>query len=359
LVMGMGEAPCISVPKVLGEEAIRLAIGLELIDRGLRVKKRSGRVFIPLIRELSKGEVKILEEKIEGLEASTLEFKEVKKRPRSLLEALKGKLPPHLLAHLPQSMDVVGRVAIIEVPLDLVDYEDLLGVAVMEVHKQVETVLAKLGAVGGELRLRNYKVIAGVGNTETFHREHGCIYHLDPTEVYFSPRLSREHWRIARQVEEGETVIDMFAGVGPFSIQIGKKHREVKVYAIDINPDAYNYLRENVEKNKVQDRVFPLLGDAEAIIKGNYLGVADRVIMNLPERAIEFVGIACEALKSAGGVLHYYGFEAEPDALGRAREKLSKAVSNAGRVIEEFTGLRKVRAVAPHEWQVALDAVIR
>ena len=355
----MVEAPCISVPNVLGKEAIRLAIGLGIIDRGLRVTSGGGRVVIPLVRELSKGEVAILKEQLEGVETATWDFQERRKRPGSLLEALWGKLPPHLLASLPRSMDIIGRVAIVEVPPELAKYEDLLGGAVMEVHKRVETVLAKLGAVGGELRLRNYKVIAGVGETETVYREHGCIYHLDPTKVYFSPRLSRERWRITQQVGEGETVIDMFAGVGPFSIQIGKKHGDVKVYAIDINPDAYNYLKKNVATNKVEDRVFPLSGDARVIIRGDYVGVADRVIMNLPERAIEFIDVACKALKSAGGVLHYYGFEAEPDALGRAREKLSRAVSRTRRVIEEFAGLRLVRPIAPHEWQVAVDAIVR
>jgi len=256
-------------------------------------------------------------------------------------------------------MEIIGRVAIIEVPPELANYEDLIGTAVMRVHKRVKTVLAKLGAVRGELRLTNYKVIAGVEEAETVYREHGCIFHLDPTKVYFSPRLSRERWRITQQVGKGETIIDMFAGIGPFSIQIGKKHIDANVFAIDINPNAYAFLKKNIARNKVEDRIFPIIGDARTIIRENYVGIADRVIMNLPKRSIEFIDVACEALKLTGGVLHYYGFEAKPDALTKAREKLYKAISRTERVIKDFTGLRFVRPIAPYKWQVAIDVIVR
>lgn len=352
-------SPCLSVPEILGEKAIQLASKLKIIDKGLMITKKNSLVIIPLVRELSKEEITIIKEQIEGMKTTTWDFREKSRNPKTLLEALSGKLPPHLLTNLPHSMDIIGRVAIIEVPSELLKFEDLLGGAVMKVHKRIETVLAKLGAVSGELRLRNYKVISGVKETETVYREHSCIYHLDPTKVYFSPRLSQERWRISQQVKEREIVIDMFAGVGPFSIQIGKKHKDAKVYAMDINPDAYKYLKKNVVVNKVENRIIPILGDARAIIRSNYIGVADRVIMNLPERAIEFIDIACKALKLVGGVLHYYGFETEPDALGKAREKLNGAISRTSRNVEEFTSQRRVRPTAPHEWQVALDVFVR
>ena len=86
--------------------------------------------------------------------------------------------------------------------------------------------------------MRDYELIGGSGNTETVHREYGCVYNLDISKVYFSPRLSYEHYRVASQVQEEEIVIDMFAGVGPFSILIAKNHEHVKVYAIDLNPEA-------------------------------------------------------------------------------------------------------------------------
>jgi tRNA (guanine37-N1)-methyltransferase len=109
-------------------------------------------------------------------------------------------------------------------------------------------------------------------------KEHGCEYHLDLSEVYFSPRLSYEHSRVASQVEEKETVVDMFAGVGPFSILIAKTHEDVKVYAVDVNPDATRYLERNIIVNGVMGKVVPVLGDAKEIVHERLRGAADRVM---------------------------------------------------------------------------------
>jgi tRNA (guanine37-N1)-methyltransferase len=255
-------------------------------------------------------------------------------------------------------MDIIGRVAIIQIPSKLETYEVLIGKAIIDVHKNVKTVLVKKGAIRGTFRLRNFKMVAGIGITETEYREHGCIYHLDPTKVYFSPRLSQERWRVAQQVRKEETIIDMFAGVGPFSILIGKNHSEVRIFAIDLNLDAFNYLKKNIGVNRLHARIFPLFGNARKIIEENYVGVADRVIMNLPEQSLKYIDVACKALKSTGGILHYYCFEAKPNLLEKVKDKLSKAISRTGRHIDDFSDIRLVKAIAPNEWQVAVDALI-
>ena len=95
-------------------------------------------------------------------------------------------------------------------------------------------------------------------------------------------------------MKDGETVVDLFAGVGPFSVLIGKRNPNSKVYAVDLNPDAVELLKVNVRVNKVENRVFPILADAREIAATKLKGVADRVIMNLPETAIDFVDAACQ-----------------------------------------------------------------
>ena len=120
---------------------------------------------------------------------------------------------------------------------------------------------------------------------------------------------------MASLVQEGETVVDLFAGVGPFSILIAKKNPKVKVYAVDLNPEAVELLKVNVRVNRVENRVFPILGDARQITSTKLKGVADRVIMNLPETAIDFVDAACQAIKPEGGVIHFYAFVRSPDSI--------------------------------------------
>jgi tRNA (guanine37-N1)-methyltransferase len=346
------------IPNRLGERIIHHANTLQIMDKKLKIMNVGSYIFIPLIREFSKVEITSLLTNIDGMELTIENFQEKRKRPRSIQEALKGKIPPHLHVYIPNSMDVIGQVAIIQIPQELENFKTVVAKAIIKVHKNVKTVLDKKGMISGAYRLRNYKIVAGLGITETEYREHGCIFYLDPTKVFFSPRLSQERLRIAQQVRKGETIIDMFAGVGPYSIVIGKTSSDVKIYAIDINLDAFNYLKKNIMVNKLHDCIFPFFGDAREIIKRKYVGVADRIIMNLPEQAITYIDVACKALNSSRGILHYYCFEVEPNTLPKVMEKLSKVVSRTGRRIVDISDIRLVKAVAPYKWQVAVDAII-
>lgn len=355
----MPEAPCIKVQSGSAEKAIVATSRLGLYNRDLKVQQVIEHVLIPLNRPPSRQDLEDLKKNIQEFEVSTFNFVSREKRPQSLIEVLEGDLPPHLIASLPKSLDIIGEVAVVEVPPELEGHEKLIGEAILTIHKNVRVVLAKSGAISGPYRVRAFEVIAGKGGTETTYHEHGCAYRLDVAKVYFSPRLAYEHDRVSSQVKENEVVLDMFAGVGPFSILIAKSHRRIKVYSIDINPVAIQYLKQNLTLNKVQNRVTPLQGDARNLVKEQLTGTVDRVIMNLPAEAIAYVDVACEALRPEGGIIHYYEIVAEPDPLEKAEEKFSEAVSKAGREIERFLPGRRVKPTAPHEWQVAIDAIIR
>jgi tRNA (guanine37-N1)-methyltransferase len=210
----------------------------------------------------------------------------------------------------------------------------------------------------GEYRLRELVFIAGEDKTVTVHKEFGCTYKVDVAKAYFSPRLSQEHKRIASLTRTSETIVDLFAGVGPFSILISKTNSEVKVYAIDINPEAVSLLKTNVLLNRVENRVFPILGDATKIVEEKLGGIADRVIMNLPENAIEFVEAASKAIKPTGGTVHFYGFVRQPRTLEEMQSQFCKTVEGAGRKVDRFLCVKIIRETAPYESQVALDAKI-
>src|SRR5207249_10944271 len=144
-----------------------------------------------------------------------------------------------------------------------------------------------------------------------------------------------EHRSGAQQVKPGECVVDMFAGVGPFSILIAKRLNDVQIHAIDANPEATRLIGENATMNKVQDRIKVWSGDARVVIKNNLAGTATRVIMNHPSQAREFLEPAREALGTDGGIVHYYTFAEVADSESRARKELEGALDNSGWKLEK------------------------
>lgn len=355
----MKKAKCLRTPKLLGEKTLILASKLKILDRQLEIQRDEQFIYIPLANQPSREQLKTLREHVTGSTVTVHSLPERKKPTKSLLQLLGDELPPHLLASLPHAMDFVGDIAIIDVPLEFEQYRSIIGMAILKGNKKVHTVLAKEGPIGGTYRLREFTVIAGEPRTETVHKEYGCLYYVDLAEAYFSPRLSFEHRRIASLVKNGETVVDLFAGVGPFSVQIAKNQQNVEVYAVDLNPEAVKYLERNIRVNRLTGRVHPILGDARQVVNNKLSGVADRAIMNLPEKALQFVDVACKTIKSQGGTVHFYGFIKESDSLENLRANFTEAVERFGRSVEKVLFSRLVRETAPYEWQAVLDARIR
>jgi tRNA (guanine37-N1)-methyltransferase len=347
---------CIKVKKIRGEKALILANKLGLTNRELKIQHDTNHLYIPLIRQPEPAELEKLQ--LPDFELETKVFAQKKPQPKTIHQVLENQLPPSLLASLPRALDVIGDIAVIDIPPELKTHKRVIGEALLKTHKNVRTVLAKVGAVTGTYRLRELEVIAGEHRTTTLHKEHGCQYYVDVATAYFSPRLSTEHNRVASIVQEGETVVDLFAGVGPFAVLIAKKHADAKVYAVDINPEAVEFLKRNIRLNRVDNRVIPIEGNARQVVEKQLLGVADRAIMNLPEKAIEFVDAACKAVKPSGGTVHYYAFIRRPDSLEDAQQRFSEAVEKAGRKVDVFLSAKTIRETAPYEWQIVLDAKI-
>jgi tRNA (guanine37-N1)-methyltransferase len=348
----------LKVAKRWGERAIRIVTRLRLMDREYAILGVENALVIPLTRTPAPDEGKALTAALDAFEVVHASFPTRARRARSLVEALNNILPPDLVAYIPRAMDIVGSLAIVDIAPELEAWKSQVGHAILQVNRHVETVLARAGHVQGAHRVRPLEVIAGTGETQVTHREHGCTYQVDPTQVYFTPRLSEERRRVAEQVREGETIVDMFASVGPFAIQIAKTRAHVTVYAVDVNERAYALLQRNVRANGVESRVIPILGDIRTV--GEQLeGGSDRVIVDLPEQASAFIDVACRLLKLRGGILHYYCFQSEPAALETAAERLREAVANAKRGLQAVVYKRRLRPIAPRRWQIVLDAAIR
>jgi len=258
---------------------------------------------------------------------------------------------------VPASYDIVGDIAIIRVSSTSCKEVYNVAKALMTIHKNVKTVLAQVSPITGNLRLRRLMHIAGEKRTTTVHRESGCSFSVDVKKCYFSPRLSNERLRIASLVKPRETVVNMFAGVGCFSIIIAKYMSTARVFSIDVNPAAIQLTKENVRLNRVYGQVVPLLGDAKTIVESRLRSAADRVLMPLPEKALEYLPSAMSALKPTEGWIHYYDFEHArkgEDPIEKTRLRVAAKLAELGLTFE-IPFSRIVRTVGPNWHQVVLD----
>jgi len=269
-----------------------------------------------------------------------------------LKEELAGKIPKGKMAFLRTGFDIIGDVAVIEIPPELESKKSIIAKALQRSQPHVRAVARKLSGREGEFRLRELELLVGK-TTETVHRECGCDYKMDVAKVYFSPREATERQRIAEQVEPKETVMVFFAGVGPYAIMIAKKRKPTKVIAIEVNPDAVRYMKENVRMNKVQGKVEPILGDVKTLVRRFY-GKCDRVVMPLPKEGYKFLGEAFSCLKKKGGTIHFYYYSHEDDLYSDAEALVKKAARKAGRSIR-IIQRRKVLPYGPRVFKVCLD----
>jgi tRNA (guanine37-N1)-methyltransferase len=258
---------------------------------------------------------------------------------------------------VPRSFDVVGNIAVVKLPESLFPHRKVIAQALMSINNQIKTVLLQTSEISGVFRLRRLTWIGGRRTWETVHKENGCIFKVDLRKTYFSPRLSYERMRIAKQVRPEEVIMNMFAGVGCFSIVVAKKSQAKRIYSIDINPWAFSYARSNVLLNRVEDRIKVLLGDAVKIVPTILRGTAHRIIMPLPMLSDQSISVAVEGLKPEGGIIHYYTHTRtnryeEPvySAWTRIQSLFGEGVS-----LFSLMGGRKVRSIGPRRYQVVLD----
>lgn len=219
--------------------------------------------------------------------------------------------------------------------------------AFMNSDLPVTAVLNQVSEVAGVHRVADWELIAG-DHTETTHREYGAELVVDPTKAYFSPRLATERNRVINQIEPGEQVIDMFAGVGPYAIRAAMAGAEV--VAVDINPEAAQYCRENAERNDVSEQVTVIEGDIEEIVD-SYRDWADRLIMNLPHTAADYLDTASE-LAGTSCRVHYYDIRPEVEAFD-GEEAVRAAFESRYHV--EVINRQTVRSYAPGVVNVCLD----
>lgn len=279
---------CIRVPKREGESVRSSLFSEGLLDLGARIRADGDHLLIPIACE-SYGDYEVVDAETGVQEHRPTDYREV------------ADVPDDLRGQLPSSFDVVGDVAMVKVPDDLVPYGRAIGEALLKVNSNLRIVFRDHG-VKGDFRIRDLELLAGTGTSETVHREFGVSLRTDPSKVYFNPRLSSERSRIANLVRDGEVVIDMFGGVAPFGTVICHLAHPSAVYSIDLNPEAERFARINAERNHAPG-LHPMTGDSSQVVFS--LPKADRIIMNLPQIADRFLPTALGRL-NPGGTVHMY-----------------------------------------------------
>ena len=329
---------CVKVPlKQLNDTRIKLMENGQM-NMEYRIKTEEGFGYIPI------------NEDVTGYEMADMELEPMKKVPHKFSELLEDELSHDEIDTLRTSFDTIGDIVILEIPENLEDKKQIIGDAAHKFTKR-RSIYMKKSAIKGTTRVRDLEFLSGIDDSVTIHKEHGARLKLDVREVYFSPRLATERKRVMESVKEGERILDMFCGIGPFPIVIAR-NKNVDITAVDINESAIRYLDENISLNKLKGSITTYCGDVREVSKG-FKTKFDRIIMNLPGLAYTFLDVAVDLIED-GGTINYYEFS---DSYEQGIKRLTDACLQAGKKVE-IINCRKVKSTSPGEWHVAIDGKI-
>ena len=329
---------CVKVPlKQLNDTRIKLMENGQM-NMEYRIKACKDYGYIPI------------NDNINDYEIVDIELEPIKKVAHNFSELLEDELSESEIENLRTSFDTIGDIVILEIPDDLINKKQMIGDAALEFTKR-KSVYMKKSAIKGTTRVRELEFLSGKDDSITIHKEHGARLKLDVREVYFSPRLATERKRVMESVKNGEKILDMFCGIGPFPIVIAK-NKNVDITAVDINDKAIKYLNENIKLNKLKGNIKTYCGDVRDVAN-SFNTKFDRIIMNLPGLAYTFLDVSVDLIKN-GGIINYYEFS---DSYEQGIERLNKAANNVGKKVE-IINTRKVKSTSPGEWHIAIDGKI-
>ncbi|MBR9682539.1 MAG: class I SAM-dependent methyltransferase family protein [Candidatus Aenigmarchaeota archaeon] len=240
---------------------------------------------------------------------------------------------------LPRRYNLLGKILLVKLKPELFRYRRRIGKAILELIPYVHTVCLDNG-VSGKTRKPSIEVIAGCKDTETLHTEYGCKFFLDVSQNMWSKGNKGERARM-KKIKKGEVIIDMFAGIGYWSVFVAKNAK--KVYAIDINPKAIKYLEKNIWINKVENKVEVLKGDCRKY-SDLLENTGDRIIMGYFDTK-KFLPYAVKMAKK-NAIIHYHDV-CPIDKL----EELKNYVSKFGKIID----VRKIKSYSPKVAHFVID----
>ncbi len=265
-----------------------------------------------------------------------------------LQDELKNKLPKTALAALPHSYFIVGDILTLKLNEKLHKHKTKIGSAILKIAPSARSV-ALIGEIKGKKREPSIEIIAGSKKTETIHKEHGCSFALDVKKIMWSKGNKGEKLRLLNLATPREVIVDMFSGIGYFSIPLAK-HKKAEVHAIDINPNALKFLKKNIFLNGIADRVKIYKGDSKEIVSKLNI-TPDRILMGYFP-AYDFFESAMNISKK-GTIIHFHDKATEND-VPEHLEKL-KAIAAKNNKFLDVLDIQQVKSYAPHVWHYVYD----
>jgi len=253
---------------------------------------------------------------------------------------------------------ILGHVALVRLSREYDNLEHEIGEEILRRYPNVRTVL-RIYEVEGVVREPKVRLIAGEPETETLHRENKCIFRLDASKLMFCLGNFYERLRMTKVVKHDEVVVDMFAGVGQFTIPIAVHSKPKRIYAFEYNIEAYRYLRINIQKNKVDDRVVAIMDDNRNALKYGLENRADRIIMGYFPNTVNYLETALKASNPNGAIIHLH------DLARKSKEGYMKIFSKCLEIASSLgyeVGLdnyRVVKSYSPSMAHYVLDLKVR
>ncbi|MHA1869460.1 MAG: class I SAM-dependent methyltransferase, partial [Promethearchaeota archaeon] len=219
-----------------------------------------------------------------------------------LKAALENEIPTELLDLLPSGFQQIGTAAIISLKEELLPYKGLIGKVILERFRYIKGVWLKKGKIVGKFRKpENLEHICGDKNTEVIHSEHGIRYAFDFTQIMFAKGNTTERAHLVELIQPDEIIVDMFAGIGYFTLGIAKHSKAKRIYAIELNPVSFKYLVKNLKLNKIKEgKVIAIHGDCKDEVPklGNEGVKADRIIMGVFPAPFKYIEAASSVIKN-------------------------------------------------------------
>ncbi|MEE8400810.1 MAG: class I SAM-dependent methyltransferase family protein [Candidatus Hydrothermarchaeaceae archaeon] len=325
------------------EHMRKILINDGLLDSSRRIISREGSTFLPVVSEKIRKldiDFKVVDTPCPAQTSPALNFEEVK---RTLSQSL--DIDPEMLQG---GWEKIGDILVIELPKELDKKKYNIGKMLLTLFPKTNSVVNRKGILG-PLRRPNVEIIAGE-KTETIHRENHCKFKIDLSKVMFSAGNAGERQRMAKISDKDETVIDMFSGIGQFTIPLAKHSGPKRVVAIEKSPQTFEFLKENIRLNKLEN-VEPILGDCRDIP----MPAADRIIMGYFFNPDRFLSTAIEKIRPEG-TIHFHDIVEKEDIKKRTVELKEdiKALGKSSTITN-----RVVKSYAPKRWHVVFDLCIK
>lgn len=265
-------------------------------------------------------------------------------------KSLKNNISLELTNFLPEKWEKIGDVLIVKLDEKLKSYGEEIGKTYAEVL-HCKTVLNDVGGISGIYREPNIEILYGSENTEVVHKENGVRYKLDVAKIMFSSGNMDERLRMANISNKNETVVDLFAGIGYFTLPMAVYSKPRKIFSCEINPVAYKYLCKNIVLNHVTSIVNPLFGDNRVIAPKN---VAERVVMGYFEDTEKFLPTAFDCLKNCTGIIHFHNVCSD-ELFPETPLKIVEKTADKYKRNVEFLTYRVIKSYAPDVSHIVLD----